>query len=121
MEPIINPMYFYLIEIVGRVRAVSLLLSIIFGVLVCASGVIYMGESGGVRGDVETSAMRTVKRYLPRMLICLIISTTLALLIPSESTVIQMLIAKNITVENVQAVQNTAAKVYEDILNVIAK
>lgn len=119
METVINPMYFYLIGIVDKLIIVGVIGAVLCAVIVCVLLLSFMWDSEIYESTTES--MRLSKKYIPKILVCLAIFIAIVLFTPSSNTVIQMAIAKSITIDRVQTVQDIVSKVYTDILNIVNK
>lgn len=114
---IINPIYFYLANIADVVGSILLLFSLIAIVLI---GLICMfwGLDNAVdifnMDDDEKATFKKFKKFMAISLIFL----SIGIAIPSKRTCIEMLIASNVTYENVS---ETKEEVYEFIDYVVDK
>lgn len=112
-EPIIDPMIFYWIDILEKVRELPCFILII-------------GMVGGPL-IVMISAMgdateEQIKRYLSRWVILtavlLSISSLGSIFTPSKDTMYKMLVAKQVTPHNLQVTGETVEKIVEKIIEV---
>lgn len=113
MTPVINPWVFYLMSVCEKF---SILAWVIFSLFAFASGVvgfIFMCEFS----CSDEEEIRNFKRILKMLLVVTIIAALIACLIPSENTIIKMIVAQNVTVERVEIVSDTVVTVYNDIMN----
>lgn len=110
MTPIINPWFFYWVEVSDTVAFIASLFCIIF-VLV---GVINFLSSIGGESLFEK---RTARAVYVIALISLLLST----LIPTKQTLTKMVLAQNVTYERVEVATDTVRDVYEDIIELFEK
>ena len=89
MTPIINPFYFYLIELCGAIKTVAIIV-LVFSLVVVTFGIL----SFEIDGD------KTMRRVEKIAVIIGAICVLLIIAIPSEKTAEKMLIAKYVTYEN---------------------
>lgn len=95
MKPIINPWLFYLVDVIGSFRALSILIVL----LILISFVIAIVEYDDVMDEVdEVKAIKTIKKKV--IVIALLI--TFAIFLPSKETCYKMMIASQITDNNIQ-------------------
>lgn len=111
---IISPISIYLLGLVDNLQSILGIgsVALFFLGLFCYSEI----------SDLESSQFRD--KYMKATKICLIVSTIMAIIwvfIPTKETIIQMLIAKNITVDRVQIAGDIVEKVYSDIINILNK
>lgn len=112
MEPIISPLLIYLLEIVNNINVSFCIFSIIFGIIFVFFVIFYI--------------IFTIEKYEPNLKIIkkftwiiyvFILSLILNIFIPSRNTVIGMIVAKQITPDNIKS----AAKVGKDLKDEIKK
>lgn len=115
MEPVINPLVFYLIDGASDLKYGALIFGIIIGLILLGSGSMSIDESCSM--EEEKSAKKKMKTGST---IC-IISIVLFLIVPSSETVMKMVIAKNVTYDAVDAAKDVVVQVYNDILALFQK
>ena len=101
MEPIINPMFFYWLSVVDNLRGISigfmissLIVLVILGVVyICSIGTDFLDENG-------KKAFKTIMIF--SIIICILFSILL-IFVPSKDTLIEMVIAQNLTTNNIEA------------------
>lgn len=135
MQPIINPIWFYLIELVTTVSTLLIIIPIFVGALILMTTYIHNDNLTDVEWDKYKNKNITEIEYYEykfklakeyNTTIIKVVSTiavcfTLSLLIPSSSTLTKMLISSQITVDRVDKSVEVVEKVYNDILNRIDK
>lgn len=113
MNYVIDPLWIYLIGLVETLKPTLGFLSIVSIIL----AFVIIGTSADEKPDIKKSCIKVSK-------ILIIASTILGMayvFVPSKETVIQMLIAKNVTVDRVQIATDVVQNIYKDILGVISK
>ena len=105
MTPIINPWLFYLVDVIGNFKSscFALLLIIVIGF-----GATVLIEIGEAADELELDTVKVIKT-LKRMAVVGVLLMTLNMLLPSKKTCYQMMIASQVTEENV--------KKAEDVIN----
>lgn len=112
-EPIIDPMIFYLIELVEKLQLAPIFV-LFMGVLFGFSLTLYLMEA-----DLPTSKENKIIKIAITIFGVLFITTfLLAFLAPSKDTMYKMLIAKQMTPHNLQVTGETIDKLAEKIINV---
>lgn len=107
MKPIINPLWFYLINVIENIGGLLFTAAILSGgifitLLVCTL-------TGG-------SEFEKHSKIFKRLIITFIISSTLTSLCPTKSTCYQMMTAAMITPNNINAVGEVATDVVDYII-----
>nr|DAW31317.1 MAG TPA: hypothetical protein [Caudoviricetes sp.] len=115
MEPVINPLVFYLIDGASGLKYGSLIVGILIGIILIGCGAMSVDESCSEKE--EKSAKKKMKTGST---IC-IIGMVLFLIVPSSETVMKMVIAKNATYDAVDAAKDVVVQVYNDILALFQK
>lgn len=109
MKPIINPWLFYLVDVIDSFRALSILIILI-------SVVIAIVEYDDVMDEVdEVKAIKVIKKKA--IVIALLI--TFAIFLPSKKTCYKMMIASQVTEENIQKAEDTIEKTVDYIFEKI--
>lgn len=100
MEPIINPMWFYWIDVISglEVFAITILVLACMGIsgllMVCAF-------------DESLDPFRKNKRLAAAFLVCAFLSANIVVFVPSKETMITMVVAQNVTTENIEKATDT--------------
>ena len=105
MEPIINPLWFYLIDVVDNLQIVFssiLILSCIVLVIICFIMFFEYGESY-IDEKEKQIYFKCLKTLLKVIIPCVIITT----FTPSSDTIYKMIIADNVTPHNIEVVGDT--------------
>lgn len=103
MNPIINPWIFYLLEKANFIKEVSFYVLITF-VTIWAVSFISEGEHCNDRDNTKYERAQKNKKTSIK---CIIISLIILLITPSSSTIQKMMIAQNVTPNNLRAVGET--------------
>lgn len=108
--PIINPVWFYLADVIPS-------LGVFLGVF--GGGLCIVGLSFLIAGEVTKEDINRCKKYLIPGLIVFLLS----FMMPSKDTIYQMVVAKAITPNNIKIasdyIDDTAANVSNNLTNVI--
>ena len=113
MEPIISPVWIYLIHFTGMINAVA------SGILViCLIGLIvpimsYIGDGRDPRDSDFAVGIMTLS------IIGLIISTILLVIVPDEKTMIAMLASTMITPDNITGVEDHVVELIKEIATAV--
>lgn len=110
MEPIINPLWFYLIDVLaffgGAARFISIALILIFVI----GGILIFDSFKRIE---EWFKSKTFRKVMTLSIIMLIIGV----LIPAEETAYKMLIASLITPDNIEATGGAVQDIIDYIIN----
>lgn len=105
MEPIINPLWFYLIDIVDGVKLTcEFMLTVSFIALALAS---FAFLFFWLEDNLEEKEKQAYFKYLKTTLKVIIPCIILTILTPSSDTIYKMIIADNITPHNIEVVGDT--------------
>lgn len=96
--PIINPWLFYLIDLLGGIKSINVFFLAGLIVVLSISIPIYI---------VEIDEGLFTKKFFKYMVISVVISCIVMLVIPSKETIYKMVVAKNVTYENVEIASET--------------
>lgn len=111
MTPIISPWFFYFAAKVEMIHMFAWIL--FFGGLVIGAVALY--DACDTNNDeYKEKVKKTFKK--PCIIVCIIMCLIL-LIVPCRDTLVQMLIAENITYERLEIVGDGIESVYEDIMN----
>ena len=105
MEPIINPLWFYLIDVVDNLQIVSeIILTLSCIVLLLLSAVMFFEAASSELEEQEKQAyFKYLKTMLKVIIPCIIITT----FTPSSDAIYKMIIADNVTPHNIEIVGDT--------------
>lgn len=106
MKPIINPWLFYLVDVIGNFKSACFALLL---VIVIGFGATVLIEVGEANDELELDAVKVIKT-LKRMVAVAVLLMTLDMLLPSKKTCYQMMIASQITDNNIQKAEDTIKK-----------
>lgn len=102
MEPIINPLWFYLIDVVDNINLICmtmLVIAFIVSGFILLSMFIFASE-GCIVEDEKRAFFKYIKISLKVIIPCIIITS----FTPSSDTIYKMIIADNITPHNIEVV-----------------
>ena len=102
MTPIINPWLFYLVDVIGNFKSAcfGLILLIVIGF-----GSTVLIEIGEAAEELELDEVKVIKN-LKKMAIVVVLLMTFNMLLPSKKTCYQMMIASQITDNNIQKAED---------------
>ncbi len=113
MTPIINPMWFYWLNVLTALKYISLVGVIVCGILFVICGIIYASDRDA--GD-DSPFMRKAVMRLCIVFVSLVIA---AIFIPSQETLVTMKVAEYATYENaeiaIDAIKSAAQYIIEAI------
>ena len=100
MEPIINPWWFYWMEIANTIRVIAFVISFISGIITTFCCIDTIGTSEEKDGYSPRKLLKFIlKIFIPA---CIILTFT-----PSSDTMMKMLVADNTTPNNLEIVGDT--------------
>ena len=102
MTPIINPWMFYLVDVIGNFKTVCFVLILL---IVIGFGAITLIEIGEAAEELELDEVKVIKN-LKKMAIVVVLLMTFNMLLPSKKTCYQMMIASQITDNNIQKAED---------------
>lgn len=102
MKPIINPWLFYLADVIGNFKSACFALLLIIVICFGATVLIEVGEA---KDELELDAVKVIKT-LKRMVAVAVLLMTFDMLLPSKKTCYQMMIASQITDNNIQKAED---------------
>lgn len=115
MEPLINPWVFYYIEVLDRVST-----GIAIGMFACVAVATFSGMDYYDFDATETTKRRS-KKMIKAAVILFLFFGLAQILIPGKRTMYQMLAARYVTAENIEAVQNNVVDFVGRIADGLAK
>ncbi len=111
---VINPMWFYLLQVVDGIQCVFFIVAILSAIVLIVCGIIAFALY--VDDCYECESEKIIKCLKPTVLI-LVISMLLVVFIPSKQTLIEMEIAKHATYSNVESVKEQIKDAADYILD----
>ena len=116
MEPIINPLYFYLCSIAGSLKSAgeiiaAIIACLLFGLLIF-SPLIFM-ELDDFDSPIRKFLSKLIKISIP----AIIISVFIYILTPSQEACYQMLIASAVTKDNINYTQDKITDLVDYIID----
>lgn len=124
MMPIINPWTFYLIDILSNLKGVSRFATFItvFVLIFIAIITAYLKVQDscyGSENNIEVIGILT--RFFKKLLIVACIAISVFIVTPSEETMYKMLVAQNVTYENVDKAQEEIKETVDYIFKKLEK
>lgn len=124
MMPIINPRIFYLIDILSNLKGVSrfatfiTVLALIIIVIITA----YFKVQDSCHGSEDNiEVIEILTRFFKKLLIVACIAISVFIVTPSEETMYKMLVAQNVTYENVDKAQEEIKETVDYIFKKLGK
>lgn len=102
MNPIISPLTIYLINLMDPLHAVFIGACIVFLILGVLNGIDYLDNKDSSTEKYQKQAQKALGRTRRMAVIC-VLCMLLAVFVPSKNTIIEMIVAQNITVNNINA------------------
>ena len=116
MDYIINPMWFYWLQIVDSIQGLFCIVAIASGVISLILLAFYVASV--FEGcEYEEDSRKQLKGIIKPLVICFIIAITATVFIPSKQTLIEMEIAKHATYSNVESVKEQIKDAADYILD----
>lgn len=113
--PIINPMYLYLIEVLHNLDALNQVAFMVLAWATIGVTVSYIVD------DNARSLLQSHKNKIIALFIAFIISSLIAVLVPTKDTMYKMLIASYVTTDNIQIVNEAIKTNLQDYLNMLGE
>lgn len=102
MTPIINPWLFYLVDVIDNFKSACFILILL---IVIAFGAIVLIEIGEAADELELDEVKVIKT-LKKIVVAGVLLMTLNMLLPSKKTCYQMMIASQVTDNNIQKAED---------------
>lgn len=102
MTPIISPWLFYLVDVIDNFKSAC---NILILIIVIAFGAIFLIEIGEAADELELDEVKVIKT-LKRMVVVVVLLITFNMLLPSKKTCYQMMIASQVTDNNIQKAED---------------
>ena len=99
MEPIINPMWFYWIDVIGGLETLAIVFCVISAFVIAGALVGCLLE--------EANIIPKVKKWFIASIVGVIFFSFMIVFIPSKETMITMVVAQNVTTENIEKATDT--------------
>lgn len=102
MNPIISPLTIYLINLTDPLRTVVIITAVIMVVLSILFGIDYTDRKDSASDknlERAQKSLKKTKKFAWLSILCLF----LAIFIPKKTTLIEMIVAQNVTVDNLNA------------------
>ena len=112
MEPIINPWFFYLVNLLDRALVVAIIVLIMSVIGTVFTFFVLTDESCFDEEDTKI-----MKKWNKVSVIALLISTFMLIAIPSKETVYEMVVASYITENNIEAAKDSAKDLIDYIVD----
>ena len=116
MHYIINPWLFYLLDVTASLILICLLFVVIFTLAFGAYTLVWLIE---IKGECDEENYPNPKSILRKFMIPLIFSIAFLIFVLSSDTIYKMLIASQITTENIDNAKETIQDVSEYIVDAV--
>lgn len=124
MMPIINPWTFYLIDVLSTLKGVSRFATFItiFALIFIAIITTYFKVQDSCYGSENNiEVIEILTRFFKKLLIVACIAISVFIVTPSEETMYKMLVAQNVTYENVDKAQEEIKETVDYIFKKLEK
>lgn len=125
MKPIVNPLWFYLINICGKAGGVLLASAIIFGIIavICIGIYVCVLDDGEYKyySDESKKMVDSTFKFGKKSVVICVVSCILLCLTPSEKACYQMVAATVVTPDNITAVGDTATDIVDYIVDSVSQ
>ena len=111
MEPIINPLYIYLISIISAFQIALEFIMFFTGIAILVVGMLYF------LGEITNKKIG--KQILKTATITFIVSMLICIFVPDEDTCYKMMAASIVTPNNIETVKDETIKTIEEIANIL--
>lgn len=111
MHYIINPWVFYLLHVVNAIQGICILFIIAFGLLFS----VYLISFDDIPDERYPSPIAILKKFK----VPIILSVTFLVFVPSKDTLYKMLIASQVTTENIDTAKETIQDVADYIVDAV--
>ena len=98
---VINPIWFYIISVVSKLSVVVGAVLILLGISLISLIIVVPG----MYDDMDLEEQKVIKKVIKTTVIGTVIFGSLYIIIPNDKTIYKMLIAKNVTYENLDKAQ----------------
>lgn len=114
MNPIVSPWVFYAIEVIDNIVSLCTIMTIITAFVLFPITIMYFEEK-----KANSENFKTIKGIFYMTALAFCISVSLIIFVPSKQTMYAMLIAQNMTTDNVLKAGGTAEKAVQRLVNII--
>lgn len=111
MKPIINPWFFYLVNLLDRALVLAIMV-LIMSVIATVFTFFVLSD-----GCFDKEEAKMFKKWNKISIIALLISTFMLIAIPSKETVYEMVVASYITENNIEAAKDNAKDLIDYIID----
>ena len=109
MDYVINPIWIYLMDISGNLRDAAIGLSALGSIITVILGVVFAIEGEYLEDDVKEKIFKAAKA----LIITVVVSGIVSIFVPSEKTIVKMIIAKNVTYSNLEKAEDKVKDVVD--------
>ena len=116
-DPIINPIFFYIADIIGAFKILLILICIFCIIMSLLHFVMCIEDNEWYNRDRSETIKKSHKRNLKAFFISSIVSAIFAVLVPSKNLVYTMGVASFLTPDNISYFYEATGNTASDILN----
>lgn len=118
MEPIINPWIFYWASVANNIRTI---IGIIVVTLFIAIAILGVSLWLGIEYADSDALYKSIFKICKRCIIGVIVLSVVLAVIPSKTTIYEMVTASYVTPDNISAVEENVTDLISDIVSAIEK
>lgn len=119
MNPIISPVWVYLIHLCNRIYTAAAILDVIVVIAWIAMLIYKDCEFIGEPDPSEEKKIRSINKAMKRCVIVMIICSIILIVVPDQKTMYEMLAASMITPDNISAVEEHVIELIKQIANAV--
>lgn len=119
MNPIISPVWVYLIHLCNTICTAAAVLDVIVVIAWIALFMYKDCEFIGEPDPSEEKRIRSINKAMKRSVIVMIICSIILIVVPDQKTMYQMLAASLITPDNISAVEEHVIELIKQIANAV--
>lgn len=117
MKPIINPLYFYFIDVFDDVEFIFCIALIVTFLAFCVSVTIILFA----KDELDNDSFEITKKFCKTNLIVCIVSMFVCIFIPSKETCYQMIVANCVTPNNIEMTKDGVKDIVDYIIDSVDK
>ena len=124
MVPIINPWTFYLIDILSNLKGISrfaTFITVLALILIVIITAYFKVQDSCYGSENNIEVIEILTRFFKKLLIVACIAISVFIVTPSEETMYKMLVAQNVTYENVDKAQEEIKETVDYIFKKLGK
>ena len=119
MNPIISPVWVYLIHLSNTIYTAAAILDVIVVIAWVAMFMYKDSEFIGEPDPSEEKRIRRINKAMKRCVIVMFVCSIILIVVPDQKTMYEMLAASLITPDNIQAVEEHVIELIKQIANAV--